>query len=363
MFFKILKFFLFSIFLFFNITGCDRDFSILKSEEEAALYPATTEKWSLLGLKEASISSIVIHPKKAGVIYVGTMFDTRTGEAGMILRSTNYGQNWDTLLVAGGFSKIQLNPVHPDTMYVVNGAVMKSTDGGNSWLRIMNGIQLGVESEMFSLAIDPQHPDILYAGSVGIFGGGLYKSNDGGMNWTDISPGDTMKASVGTIAIDPSNPDIIYIGTGDDGSIYKSTDGGSSWRITGWAYSGKEIRTIAIYPVNSNTLYVGIIFSGLFASGDGGDSWQRESLPDSIQGANDVAFSQTTNPDIYVATSWGCFYKDHLSSLWKEYNEGLEQRYKYIVDVELTPDGQYILAGLKEVRKDEGGIYIRKIRP
>src|ERR1700757_3165790 len=87
----------------------------------------------------------------------------------------------------------------------------------------------------------PTNNNLFYAGTVG---GGVWKSNDAGLEWQNISDGKLRgpSSSIGAVAVAPSDPKILYIGTGEadiranvipgDG-IFKSTDGGKTWQLGG----------------------------------------------------------------------------------------------------------------------------------
>ncbi|MDG1571991.1 thrombospondin type 3 repeat-containing protein [Robiginitalea sp. M366] len=132
-----------------------------------------------------------------------------------------------------------------------------------------------------AVAIDPNNPDIWYAGAPA---GGLWKSTNAGQTWTNLFE-DFLQIGVSGIAIDPSNSNIIYVATGDDDAadsysvgVFKSTDGGTSWNQTGLNPTNTNVNTlmneIAIDPTNSSIVWVGTS-SGLYKSTDGGNSWTR----------------------------------------------------------------------------------------
>jgi len=84
--------------------------------------------------------------------------------------------------------------------------VFKSTDGGVSWSAFNNGL---TNTVVQALALDPQTPAIIYAGTRG---GGVFKSTDGGASWSAFNNGLTNTV-VQALAIDPQTPAIIYAGT------------------------------------------------------------------------------------------------------------------------------------------------------
>lgn len=98
----------------------------------------------------------------------------------------------------------------------------------------------------------------------GSTGGGVWKSDDAGMHWRNISDGFFKYASVGAIAVAPSDPNVIYVGMGEttirntvsrgDG-VYKSTDAGKSWQHMGLAET-RNIGKVIIHPQNPDFVYV-----------------------------------------------------------------------------------------------------------
>lgn len=153
------------------------------------------------------------------------------------------------------------------------------------------------------ITADPNNSQILYAGTPS---GGLWKTSDGGVQWTALT--DKLAAlGVSAIAIHPTNSNEIYIGTGDKNAtdtysvgILKSTDGGQSWTQHGMMHevqSGIQIRKLLIHPNSPNIMLCGTN-GGLFKSTDTGLTWTKV-LTESIR---DIDFN-IANPSIIYATS------------------------------------------------------------
>ena len=139
-----------------------------------------------------------------------------------------------------------------------------------------------------AVAGDPSEAPVFYFGACA---GGVWKTNDGGTYWENISDGFFNTASVGAIAVSEADPNVIYVGTGDpciqcdlshgDG-VYKSTDRGKTWVNMGLADT-RHIARIRIHPRDPNLVYVaavGHVFGpngerGVFRSKDGGRNWER----------------------------------------------------------------------------------------
>ena len=119
--------------------------------------------------------------------------------------------------------------------------------GTNVWTS--NGPEGGT---IYALAIDPATPATLYAGT---WGGGVFKSTNGGGNWSAVNTGLT-NTTVRALAIDPVTPATLYAGT-DGGGVFKSTNGGANWSAANTGLTDTYVRALAIDPVTPATLYAG----------------------------------------------------------------------------------------------------------
>jgi photosystem II stability/assembly factor-like uncharacterized protein len=163
------------------------------------------------------------------------------------------------------------------------------------------------------------HPDQPYVYYFGGTGGGVWKTVDGGMNWTPVSDSAFRSGSVGAIAVAPSDPNVIYVGTGEtplrgntspgDG-MYKSTDAGKTWAHVGLRDAG-QIGDIEIHPTNPDLLYVAALghafgpnpTRGVFRSQDGGKTWEKVLFRSDSAGAVDLAMDPV-NPRVLLAAFW-----------------------------------------------------------
>lgn len=191
-----------------------------------------------------------------------------------------------------------------------------------------------------TIAVNPVDNDIIYAGAAV---GGLFKTTDGGQTWNPIFD-DKPYLAIGSIKLDPQNPNIVYAGTGDpniggysfvgDG-LYKSTDGGTTWTNIGLDYV-HIISKIIIHPTNSNIIYVGAMGlpferdndRGLYKTTDGGLNWTQVLFVADQAGISDMVIDPA-NPDILYAASWDRIrnmqestYYGNNAKIWKTVNEG-----------------------------------------
>ena len=176
----------------------------------------------------------------------------------------------------------------------------------------------------------PSNPLVYYMGSVG---GGIWKTEDAGLSWKNISDRQLTTSSVGAIAIAESDPNVVYAGMGEhpirgvmtshgDG-VYKSTDAGKTWKNMGLPAS-RHIAAVRIHPKNPDIVYVAVQGAahaateqrGVFRSVDGGKSWSKILYVDNNTGCADLSMDMT-NPRILYAGMW-----DHRRYPWKVVSGG-----------------------------------------
>lgn len=169
-----------------------------------------------------------------------------------------------------------------------------------------------------SLAIagSPHRRNEYYFGATG---GGLWKTNDGGVTWKPVTDGQLNSSSVGAVAIAPNNPDIVYIGMGEsefrgnimqgDG-VYKSTDAGKTWKHMGLTET-QTISRIRIHPTNPDIVYAAALghpfdkdeHRGVYKSIDGGQSWKKVLYKGDQAGAQDLILDPK-DPNTLYASLW-----------------------------------------------------------
>jgi photosystem II stability/assembly factor-like uncharacterized protein len=187
----------------------------------------------------------------------------------------------------------------------------------------------------------PDQPLVYYFGATG---GGVWKTENGGMDWAPTSDADFKTGSVGAIAVAPSNSNVLYVGMGEapirgnvshgDG-VYKSTDAGKSWKQVGLAET-RQISRIRIHPTNPDVAWVAALGHvwgpneerGIYKTTDGGATWRQVKTQGPTAGAIDLAID-AVNPDVLYATFWQAYRTPWslesggaLSSLWKSTDGG-----------------------------------------
>ena len=161
----------------------------------------------------------------------------------------------------------------------------------------------------------PGNPNVYYIGAAG---GGVFKTEDGGITWKAIFEHEAT-SSIGAIALAPSDPSIVWVGTGEskprndliDGrGVYLSGDAGHSWKFMGLGNVG-QISQIIIDPTNPDVVFVGALGHawgpnpdrGVFKTTDGGKTWKKVLFVNESTGVADLAI-QSGNPRVLFAAMW-----------------------------------------------------------
>jgi photosystem II stability/assembly factor-like uncharacterized protein len=290
--------------------------------------------WTGHGPEGGVISALAIDPATTATVYAGTDIG--------VFKSLNSGWSWSSastgLSTNTKIKTLAIDPVTPTTLYAGTDVwgVFKSTNGGRSWTPANYGLPFGSLSHLTitSLVIDPLIPSTLYAGTIytekGVGGfGGVYKSTDGGATWQAVNAS-LPKYEIYALAIDPQTPATIYAGTYD--GVYKSTDGGDNW--VAFTTGLPAPNYLAIDPVMPTTLYAGV-YGGVFKSTDGGGSWSVAStgLPSNSIGQT-LAIDPTTPTTLYAGigimasnSSSGVFRSTDGGEIWEAFNNGLTDLY------------------------------------
>ncbi len=247
------------------------------------------KSWKHMGFKESEhIGMISIHPQNAQIVYVaayGPLWSSG-GERG-IYRTTDGGANWDLILEVSehtGFNEIHMDPRDPKVLYAtahqrrrhvwtyVSGgpesAIYKSTDGGDTWNELKNGIPSGDKGRI-GLAISPVNPDRIYAM---IEGHGVYRSDDRGASFSFLNKYNTSGNYYVELVPDPKDADKVY---SLDTYLHVTTDGGKSWqRVPG---QGRHVddHCLWINPQDTRHMIVGCD-GGIYETYDEAGSWQHK---------------------------------------------------------------------------------------
>jgi photosystem II stability/assembly factor-like uncharacterized protein len=162
-----------------------------------------------------------------------------------------------------------------------------------------------------------QDPLVYYAGYTG---GGVWKTEDGGGNWRNISDGFFTVGTIGDIAVSETDPNVIYVGTGEHAvrgvmtsfgnGVYKSTDAGVTWKNIGLEKT-RQISDVVVHPSNPEIVFVGAQGPlhgsgeerGVYKSTDGGNSWKKTLYIDENTGVSSLVMDMA-NPRVLYAAMW-----------------------------------------------------------
>ena len=266
-------------------------------------------------------------------------------------------------------------------------AAMPTIDSGYLQLLRWRGVGPSRGGRVVAVAGDPVNKMTFYQGATG---GGVWKTDDGGLNWRNISDGYFHTGSVGAIAVAASNPAIVYVGMGEacirgnasygDG-VYKSIDGGNTWTHLGLDTT-KQIARVRINPTNPDLVYVAALGDpwgpspdrGIYRSKDGGRTWEKVLFRSNDAGAIDLVMDPT-NPDVMFASTldlrrypWGfrsagpgtALYKTtDGGTTWKELtsNPGLPPGTKGRIGVAIAPSQPNRVWAIIDAEIGKKGVY------
>ena len=285
-----------------------------QAQQRPAAAPATTAPADLFpGLKFRNIGpatmggridDLAVLESNPAVFYVGTA-------TGGLWKTTNNGTTWEVLFDdledTVSIGDIAINPNDANTVWVGSGennnrqsgswgnGVYKSIDGGQTWKHM----GLATSKHIARIVVDPVDHDVVYVAALGSLWGrggerGIYKTTDGGLNWTRIHFVDDETGAT-ELVMDPSNNKVLYAATyqrrratwgfnggGPGSAMWKSSDAGRTWtKLTKGVPSGHLGRIgMDVYRANPNIVYARIEHakeSGAYRSDDAGLSWRKMS--------------------------------------------------------------------------------------
>jgi photosystem II stability/assembly factor-like uncharacterized protein len=293
----------------------------------------------------AGIKSVAVDPVNAAIVYAA--------DGSKVWRSTDFGQTWSssqpiagelyvapnrTVCVTSGYwsedQGLHWEPIpglpdrgfgtmafHPNDFSKLligtsGGGVFRSDNGGMTWGSSSTGL---VNFTAFAVAAVP-NPRALLAGGFS----GIYRTTDGGATWKRV----LRDVPIRSLAVDPSDPATLYAGVlkaqpAEDTNrlVFKSTDGGITWNPAAVGITKGPIMSLAVDPADSRTVYAGAWDywddnqGNLFRSKDGGATW--EVVP-GLAGVSGIAFDPSDPKVIYVTQRRGLFHSRNGGKTWTQ---------------------------------------------
>lgn len=325
------------------------------------------------------IGSLAVDPSRPGTLYCGTgeanlSADSYSGDG--IYRSTNNGRTWAAWARSGRTGvprRIGVIAVDPfDSKHLIAGGVgygRQSADndlggiyttrnGGKTWVR--EDFVSANNYWCHSIAFDASRKGRIFLTVTGPGApSGIYRSDDGGRNWSRLVAGlpSTNRMGRTTLALAPSDTRIVYALATDERSdradlvlgVFKSENGGDTWRNVAGSHFDSEGQisygnTIAVHPQDPNHMICGGV--DLHLTRDGGKTWKRVTRWNAIRGHADYAHADhhallmpAGKPGrIYDANDGGMDVSDDGGDRWSNRSAGLSVTMFYDIDVAQTDD-------------------------
>lgn len=311
-----------------------------------------------------SIGSVTIDPNNPAIIWVGTgenVGGRHVGYGDGVYKSMDGGKTWKNmgLMQSEHISKVVVHPENSDVVWVAaqgplwnsgdERGLYKSTDGGESWKKVLGNAEW---TGVTDIVMDPRDPDVLYAATwdrhrtVAAYmgggpGSGIHKSTDGGETWTELKtglPGSNM-GKIG-LAISPIDPDYVYAAIELDrtkGGIFLSTDAGGSWKKMSDAVAGGTgphyYQELYASPHHFGTIYLMNVRT--IISEDHGANYRTMREEDKHSDNHAMAFRSNDPNYLLVGSDGGIYETFDLGDNWRYHpNLPITQYYKVAVDDE-----------------------------
>ncbi|MBN09311.1 MAG: glycosyl hydrolase [Flavobacteriaceae bacterium] len=309
-----------------------------------------------------STGCVTIDPNNPLTIWVGSgenVGGRHVAYGDGIYRSDDSGKSWKNmgLKKSEHISKIIVHPNDSDIVWVAaqgplwnkggERGLYKTKNGGKTWKRVLGDDKWTGATDII---IDPRDPQTLYAATwdrhrtvAALMGGGpgtaIYRSDDGGDNWTKLTNGipKSNKGKIG-LAISPQNPDVVYAAIELDrttGGVFKSVDKGNSWKKMSNTVSGATgphyYQELFASPHKFDRLY--LMNNRVLTSEDGGKTF-RQLKEDKKHGDNHVIVFKDDDPNyLMLGTDAGIYESFDLAETWRYFkNMPLTQFYKVAVN-------------------------------
>jgi photosystem II stability/assembly factor-like uncharacterized protein len=304
-----------------TVPGHPNDIHVVAAGYPAHVYYTSNEgqTWTLRDTIRDRIEALVVHPTQTQTLYAG-------GEKGHVYRSISGGRIWTRYATLTGNAHIRQLAFKPDEPLVMWAAAdipgsgtdvslgfFVSTNGGIDWTGTT--VQSGQTANSVLLHADPNQDNRLFLGGDVNGAARLFRSDNSGGNWSDISGG-LGGATAFSVATNPGDPTILICAT--DTGLFRSTNSGASWtlRIEAPCYS-------AVFADRSP--YYGYAGSDnlVYRSNDNGETWQAETTDFVGTNTRWLVVNHNLPLELYDGNGAGIFHTTNGGYSWESITDGL----------------------------------------
>jgi hypothetical protein len=272
------------------------------------------------GLTSVAMTSLAIDPANPLRLFAGTRRGVaRSLDGGatwtMTTTTNRNGAGFASAITQGSVLSVALVGANKALAGTILEGVLLSPDNGHTWLTTTGWVNQSVAA----LAPAPSQPLTIYAGS----DAGVYKSTDGGTNWTAFNNG-LGNLVVQALVVSPTNALIAYAAT--VGGVYLTSDGGTNWASVNSGLANLAAQALVMHPINPAILFVGTA-GGVFQTTNGAGLWQVINAGFTVSNVTALAIDPVTPTTIYAGTTNGLFKRVSGSVQWTNHSQGLIVRH------------------------------------
>jgi photosystem II stability/assembly factor-like uncharacterized protein len=312
------------------------------------------------GFFGGSMGAVAVAESDTSVVYAGGGEKTVRGNVSFgygVWKSADAGKTWERagLDKSRFISRMRIHPTNPDIVYAAvlgdifkpdqTRGVYKTIDGGKNWENVLFASDV---AGAVDLIMDPKNPEILYATTwdikrtpYSLESGGpsskMYKSNDGGKNWEDLTANEGFPEGmlgIMGITVSPKNPDRLYaIIENENGGVYTSKNAGDTWekvnedrslRQRAWYYT-------RIFADTQDEEIVYVLNVSYHKSTDGGKTFKGANAPHGDH--HDLWIDPANNQRMIIADDGGAQVSEDGGKNWSTYmNQPTAQFYRVTTD-------------------------------
>ena len=269
---------------------------VYRSEDAATTWAPASD-----GLTTLVLPDFTIHPTNPDRLYAAT-------DGGGVYRSDDQGRHWDPMrqgLVAGIIVAVDVDPTDPDVVYAGSEGIgiRRSRNQGTTWAP--TGLE---EGALWAIAISLVDPDIILAGSWGFVrfgadGRGILRSADHGATWDFVH----QSAPAVSIEFDPNDPTVVYAGLFGDG-VYRSDDAGLTWARFSAGLRNANVWEVAPDPTTLGHVYAATWGAGVFVTTNSGERWTAMNRGLNSRNVYSVTLDPSDALNVYAGTTGGVYH-------------------------------------------------------